>query len=114
MSRCMVDAHLLATKPLRPRELEERLERALRASGFKVERVLVSEGAVILAGGRSAREYVIVADVDGPGDPGRVVRSVLERYGKPEVRVGRRDAPGECDDRALEALFQGGKEPGEG
>ncbi len=114
MSRLMIDAHLLSTKSLKPRELEERLGRALRAEGFEVERVAVNEGALVLAGDRAAREYVILVDVKGEGDPSEVVRSVLERYGEPEVQVGRRDASGECDDRALADLFQGGKEAGEG
>ncbi|WP_457620606.1 hypothetical protein [Methanopyrus sp.] len=111
MSELMVDVHLLSHEPVPERELEEKVSEALRCAGFDVLSVRATRGSDII-GAFHAVEYVILVDVRGEGNPEDPVKRALRDYGRVEVQVGSKSEPGECDEEALEALFEGDKGAG--
>ncbi|AAM01979.1 hypothetical protein [Methanopyrus kandleri] len=108
MSELMVDVHLLSHKPVPERRLEKEVSEALRRAGFDVLSVRATRGSDIVGAFRAV-EYVILVDVRGEGDPEGPVKRALRDYGRVEVQVGSRSGSGECDEEALEALFEGSK-----
>ncbi len=104
----MVDVRLLSHKPVSERKVEEEVSEALRRAGFDVLSVRATRGSDIIGTFRAV-EYVILVDVRGEGDPEVPVKRALRDYGRVEVHVGSRSVSGECDEEALEALFEGNK-----